>query len=151
MTVTEQFPGSVHAAQTLWEDTGRWTAWIDGLDSVTAVSADWPAAGAQVRWESGPAGRGEVTERVSEREPLTGIRTEVSDATLEGSQRVSFEPVGEETVLVTLSLEYRIRRRTLVTPLVDLLFVRGAMRSSLLATLERFGAELAAARPGSRD
>ncbi len=150
VAVSEQFPATVHAAQTLWEDTARWTTWVDGLDRVAEVSAGWPARGAHVRWESGPAGRGEVTERVSDREPLVSLSTEVSDETLQGTQRVSFEPVGEDTVLVTLSLDYRIRRRTLLTPLIDVLFVRRAMRASLLATLERFGGELAAARPRPR-
>ncbi len=150
VAVSEKFPATVHAAQTLWEDTARWTTWVDGLDRVVEVAAGWPAPGAHVRWESGPAGRGEVIERVSDREPLVSLSTEVSDETLQGSQRVSFEPVGEDTVLVTLSLEYRIRRRTLFTPLIDVLFVRRAMRTSLLSTLERFGGELAAARPRRR-
>jgi hypothetical protein len=60
---------------------------------------------------------------------------------------VTFTPA-EETVEVQLSLAYRVRKRNLFTPLVDLLFIRRAMALSLRATLERFGAELAAARAG---
>jgi hypothetical protein len=45
-----------------------------------------------------------------------------------------------------LSLEYQIKRSSLVTPLIDLLFIRRAMTVSLGATLARLGAELAASR-----
>ena len=55
-----------------WYDTGRWVAWVDGLDAVVSVDGDWPRVGATVSWQSGPAGRGRVTERVVGYEPLGG-------------------------------------------------------------------------------
>jgi hypothetical protein len=142
--VAEAFPASVHEAETCWYDTSRWPAWIEGLARVSAVEGEWPRAG-RVIWESGPAGRGRVVEQVIEHEPLAGQTVAVSDDSIDGLQSVSFTPV-EQGVEVQLTLEYRIKKRSPFTPLVDLLFIRRAMASSLRRTLARFGAELSAAR-----
>jgi hypothetical protein len=145
--VSLTFPGTVHQAETCWYDTDRWPAWVDGLARVGEVQGKWPEPGSSVRWESGPAGRGRVLERVVGYEPLGGQTLEVEDESMKGRQSVAFTPEGE-SVQVELSLQYRIKRRTPVTPVVDLLFIRRAMAISLRKTLERFGAELAAARRG---
>jgi hypothetical protein len=50
-------------------------------------------------------------------------------------------------VRVELSLAYKIRGRSPVTPLIDLLFIRRAMTASLEQTLSRFGVSLEAAHP----
>ena len=142
--VAEAFPGSVHEAETCWYDTRRWPAWIDGLARVVAVEGDWPSAG-RVIWESGPAGRGRVVEDVVEQEPLHGQTVAVEDDSIEGRQTVSFTPV-EAGVEVEVALSYRIKKRSVFTPLVDLLFVRRAMATSVRTTLLRFGAELSSAR-----
>jgi hypothetical protein len=139
--VTLGFPGSVHDAESLWYDTGRWVAWVDGLDAVVSVDGDWPRVGATVVWQSGPAGRGRVTERVVEYEPLGGQTVDVKDDALTGRQSISFAP-DEHAVEITLRLEYRVTKRSIVTPIVDLLFIRNAVRASLRATLARFGLEL---------
>jgi hypothetical protein len=145
VSVVESFPGSVHEAETVWYDTARWPAWIDGLDRVSAVDPRWPQRGASVTWESGPAGRGKVVERVVAYEPLGGQTVEVQDDSIEGRQAVKFTPAGAR-VNVELSLEYEIRQRSLFTPLVDVLFIRRAFRTSLESTLHRFGLELESAR-----
>ena len=44
----------------------------------------------------------------------------------------------------TLGLEYRLHRRSPLTPLVDILFIRRAMTLSLGRTLSRFGSQLQA-------
>lgn len=137
------FPGSVHEAETLWYDIDRWVAWVDGLEAIVSVDGDWPSVGASVVWQSGPAGRGRVTERVAEHEPLEGQTVEVQDDSITGRQSVTFTP-DEHAVEVTLRLEYRIKRRSPITPLLDVLFVRNAFKASLRATLHRFGVELAA-------
>jgi Polyketide cyclase / dehydrase and lipid transport len=139
--VTLGFPGSVHDAESLWYDTGRWVAWVDGLDAIVSVDGDWPRVGATVVWQSGPAGRGRVTERVVEYEPLDGQTVEVQDDAITGRQSVRFTP-DEHAVEITLRLEYRVTKRSIVTPIVDLLFIRNAVRASLRATLARFGLEL---------
>src|SRR5436309_4799876 len=64
VAATETYPGSVHEAEKVWYDTGLWPRFIDGLESVEEVTPNWPGVGAQVRWHSGPAGRGQVVERV---------------------------------------------------------------------------------------
>ncbi len=145
VSAVQTFPGSVHEAERVWYDTGRWPSWVDGLDRVTDVGSRWPQLGATVTWQSGPAGRGRVVERVVAYEPLSGQTVEVQDDSIRGRQTVEFAPA-DETVEVTLTLEYEIKQRSLLTPLVDLLFIRRAFRASLDATLRRFGLELEAAR-----
>ena len=145
VSAVETFPGSVHEAETLWYDTARWPSWVDGLDRVTGVEPRWPQPGATVTWQSGPAGRGRVVERVVAYEPLSGQTVEVQDDSIRGRQSVEFAPA-DEAVELTLTLEYEIKQRSPLTPLVDLLFIRRAFRTSLDATLRRFGLELEAAR-----
>jgi hypothetical protein len=135
-------PGSVHDVETLWYDTARWPSWVDGLTEIASVEGDWPGAGASVTWRSGPAGRGEVVERVVEHEPLSGQTIDVEDASIKGQQEVTFTPV-DGGVEVELALRYEIRDRSIITPLLDVLFVRRAMIRSLRTTLAGFGSVLA--------
>jgi hypothetical protein len=143
--VAQAFPGSVHEAETLWYDTRRWQLWIDGLERIVQVDGDWPRIGATVIWESTPAGRGRVCERVVGYKQLAGQQLEVGDDSINGRQSVAFSPVDDE-VEVELRLEYEIKKRSIFTALVDALFIRRAMATSMGATLARFGVELAAAR-----
>jgi hypothetical protein len=138
------FAASVLQAEARWYDTERWPAWIDGLSRVTGLEGDWPRAGAQVRWESHPAGRGRVTELVVSYEPSVGQTVAVEDDAIRGRQRVAFHELGEG-VAVELALEYELKARSIVSPLVDALFIRRAMTASLRSTLSRFGSELAGA------
>jgi hypothetical protein len=142
---TQFVEGSVHEAESCWYDTARWPAWVDELQRVTSVEGDWPRPGSVVRWESGPAGRGRVSERVVEYAPLEGQTLEVEDDAIEARQWVSFSPAGQG-VEVELILDYRIKRRSPVTPLVDLLFVRRAMAASMARTLARFAPVVAESR-----
>jgi hypothetical protein len=137
---------TVHEAEQLWYDTGTWERWVDGLERVLSVDGEWPALGASVNWRSVPAGRGQVTERVVAYEPLGGQTVAVEDDTIEGRQSVVFTPVDDGAEIV-LSLEYRIRKRSIITPIVDALFVRNAWRTSLRSTLTRFASELEARTP----
>jgi hypothetical protein len=73
------------------------------------------------------------------------MTAEVADASIRGLQSVTFVPDGDE-VTVVLALSYRLERRSPVSPLVDVLFIRRAVAASLQTTLHRFGVELAAAR-----
>ena len=133
-------PGRAADAEALWYDPHRWQAWIDGFGHVVSLSEGWPRRGAELVWESPPGGRGRVTERVVAYEMRTGQTLEVEDATLTGTQKVAFEP-GPDAVEITLSLEYRIKDRTALTPVVDLLFVRRAMTDALRRTVTRFANE----------
>ncbi len=148
VTVAEVLPATVHQAESCWYDTRGWPSWVDGLEQVEDTTAPWPAVGATVSWRSGPAGRGSVVERVSAYEPLDGMTVDVRDGSIDGRQSVAFTPV-EDGVEVRLTLSYEIRDRNPFTPLVDLLFIRRAMETSLRATLSGFGAELAHRRRGA--
>jgi hypothetical protein len=148
VTVAMSFPGTVHEAERSWYEVNRWPGWVDGVARIAEVRGSWPAVGAIVRWESGPAGRGLVLERVAWHEPLRGQTVEVEDESIQGRQTVLFSPV-PEGVEVSLRLEYEVRKRSIFTGLVDLVFIRGAIERSLRSTVTRFGAELAATRqPG---
>jgi hypothetical protein len=148
--VDQTFDGTVSEAERRWYDTERWSHWVDGLERVVEVRDGWPGVGASVVWESGPAGRGRVTERVIAHESLRGQAVEVADDSIRGRQTVTFIAAGSR-VRVALALEYELVNRWLLSPLVDLLFIRRAMAASLDATLSRFAVELRAARlPGER-
>ncbi len=146
VAVAAHLDATVHAAESLWYDVARWPSWVDGLARVDSVTDGWPGVGAVVVWESGPAGRGRVTERVLEHEPLSGQTVAVEDDSVRGRQSVTFTPV-DAGVEVSLRLEYELLQRSLFTPMVDALFIRRAIAVSLRATLSRFGAELAGPRP----
>ena len=133
-------PGRAADAEALWYDPHRWPAWVDGFGHVVSLEGDWPQPGARLVWESPPGGRGRGPGRVVAYEARTGQTLEVDDATLTGRQQVAFEPRADE-VEITLSLEYEIKDRTPLTPLVDGLFVRRALRDSLRRTLTRFANE----------
>jgi hypothetical protein len=139
------FEGSVHEAEAIWYETARWTTWVPGLERVEEVGAGWPKAGARVRWQSVPAGRGRVVERVLEYESLSGQTVEVEDDSIRGRQTVTFSPEHGK-VAVALSLSYELKQRSPLMPLVDMLFIRRAMTRALEQTLARFGAELEGTR-----
>jgi hypothetical protein len=131
--------GLASEAEALWYDPVRWPAWIDGFGHVVDVPTTWPAEGRLV-WNSTPGGRGRVLETVTAYEPRGGQTLAVEDSRLRGTQRVEFTP-GPDNVKITLSLDYELKERNPLTPLVDLLFVRRAIVASLRRTLARFARE----------
>jgi hypothetical protein len=139
-SATISVPGRAAEAEALWYDPARWASWIDGFGHVITLEGDWPEVGARVVWESPPGGRGRVQERVVAYESRTGQTLDVEDATMSGRQRVEFTP-GPDHVDVKLSLTYEIKDRKLITPVVDLLFVRRAMNDALRRTVTRFANE----------
>ena len=138
--------GGLAETEARWYDTAAWPRWMDGLDRVAEVTGAWPAAGASVIWDSNPAGRGRVTERVLDQAPGAGQTVEVTDGSLTGRQTVAFTPLAEGTE-VALELRYRLLRRSPVAALVDVLFIRRAVTASLERTLDRFAARAPAAGP----
>ncbi len=147
VTVTRRLAVSISEAERCWYDTTRWMSWVDGLDRVIEVSGDWPGVGATVIWESGPAGRGRVTERVTAYQPRRGQTVAVDDPSIRGRQTISFVAGGDE-IEVSLALEYELVRRSIVSPVVDRLFIRRAMLTSVASTLTRFVEGVAARPPG---
>lgn len=138
-------PGRAVEAERIWYDRTRWASWIDGFGHVSSLTGEWPHRGARLEWVSPPGGRGLVREVVTGYEPRLGQTLEVEDERLRGTQRVAFEP-GPDSTKITLTLEYELKERRAVTPVVDVLFIRRAMNDSLRRTLRRFATELAAAR-----
>jgi Polyketide cyclase / dehydrase and lipid transport len=134
--------GRAAEAEELWYDQTRWPTWIDGFGHVVRLDDEWPDAGARLVWDSKPGGRGRVVERVTSHVQRQGQTLEVEDERLRGTQTVAFTPAGDDTQ-IELSLEYRLKSRTPLTPLVDALFVRRAIRDSLSRTLARFANERA--------
>jgi hypothetical protein len=137
---TARVPGRVADAEELWYDPHRWAAWIDGFGHVSKLEGEWPQPGARLLWDSRPKGRGRVEERVMRYEPRTGQTLAVEDHRMTGTQTVAFAPE-EDEVHVSLTLEYKLKDRNPLTPVLDLLFIRRALRDSLQRTLDRFGHE----------
>ena len=130
-------PGRVVDAEALWYDPHRWAAWIDGFGHVNKLEGEWPQVGARLLWDSRPQGRGRVSERVAAYEPRSGQTLDVEDSRLLGTQRVAFEPEGDQ-VRVSLTLEYSLKEGN---RLLDLLFIRRALRDSMRRTVTRFAHE----------
>ncbi len=142
VTVSTRVPGgTVEAARELWFDVRRWPSFVDGFGHVVRQDPAWPAGGTLV-WQSTPHGRGRVIEHAGGR---------VEDERLTGRQEVEFAPA-PGGVEVTVALEYELRNRTAVTPVVDRLFIRRALRDALARTLRRYAIELEAevSAPGAR-
>ena len=134
-------PGRIVEAEELWYDPHRWAAWIDGFGHVNTLEGEWPKEGARLLWDSPPQGRGRVEERVVAYEARTGHTLAVEDAKLRGTQTVAFEAASGDEVRVTLTLDYQLKERSPLTPVLDPLFIRRALRESLRRTLARFGHE----------
>ncbi len=141
VSTTLSFPFPADAAEALWLDPQRWAAFVDGFARLTGVDERWPATGGKVVWETNEGGRGRVTETVTAREPGASLTTEVDDDQLTGLQTVTFTR-DEDGTTVGLALEYTIKQRNPLTPIVDRLFVRGPQRTALERTLHRFALEL---------
>jgi hypothetical protein len=132
--VATRVPGAtVEAARELWYDVRRWPTFVDGFGRVVRQEPAWPDAGTLV-WQSTPHGRGRVIEHANGR---------VEDERLVGRQEVTFAPA-EDGVEVTVRFDYELRNRTPVTPVVDRLFIRRAVRDALGRTLRRYAIELEA-------
>jgi hypothetical protein len=134
-------PGRISDAEAIWFDVRRWPTWVDGYGHLAKAEGAWPEVGAQVQWNSPPAGRGRVVERVLRHDPRVEQVVEVEDGKIRGRQTVAFEAVGTEETRVILSLDYELKERNALTPLVDVLFVSRAMRDSIKRTLAKFANE----------
>jgi hypothetical protein len=128
-------------ARRLWVDTGRWPTFVDGFGHVLEIDDDWPEPGAKVVWQSGPAGRGRVTERLR---TLTenSVISEVFDSQMHAIQAIRFEPA-EDGCDVFLSLDYELQTGGPLRKLTDVLFIRRSLAMALERTLTRFSREAA--------
>jgi hypothetical protein len=129
-------------AQQLWSDTARWPTFVDGFARIVELDPAWPRPGSKVIWESGPAGRGRVTERIRDLTPGEVVVSQVFEKQLSGTQRVTFEPDADGS-LVTVELEYELQKAGPLRALTDVLFIRRALSEMLARTLRRFSTEAA--------
>jgi polyketide cyclase/dehydrase/lipid transport protein len=126
-------------AQRLWVDTNRWPTFVDGFGHVLELDESWPDPGAKVVWQSTPAGRGRVTERIREYGDKLVAR-EVFDTQMSGREEVRFAPA-EDGCDVFLSLDYELQSSGPLRKLTDVLFIRRALAMALERTLTRFSRE----------
>jgi hypothetical protein len=128
------------AALRLWTDTDRWATFVEGFARTLERSPEWPAAGSRVVWESTPAGRGRVTEKVMEGEGPDRFVTVVFEERLSGTQ--TFRVVESEGgSRAELSLDYQLTKYGPLSGVADAIFIRRAIRDSLRRTLFRFAVE----------
>lgn len=127
------------AALALWADVSRWPSFIEGFARLVENDPGWPAPDARLVWESVPAGRGRVTEKVVESSE-DRIATMVFEDRLAGRQEFRVAP-GPGGAAVELSLEYTLTKYGPLGVVADALFIRRAIRDSLRRTLFRFGVE----------
>lgn len=129
------------AVEELWFDVRRWPSFVDGFAHVAKQEGGWPAAGGRLVWDSTARGRGRVIEKVTSHEPGQGQAVDFEDPRMRGTQEVRFTRLADGTA-IGLQLDYRLKDRNPLTPLVDLLFIRRSLRDSLRRTLTRFAQEL---------
>jgi hypothetical protein len=135
-----EVPLAPEAALRLWTDQSRWASFIEGFARVVESDPDWPAAETRVIWESIPAGRGRVTEKVVEPPAAGAFATMVFEDRLAGRQRFhAVESEGGARVEVTL--EYTLTRYGPLGAVADAIFIRRALRDSLRRTIARFAVE----------
>jgi inactivated superfamily I helicase len=128
------------AALRLWTNPARWSTFIEGFARIVEQDAGWPAEGARLVWESVPAGRGRVTEKVVTAPTADRFATRIFEERLIGVQ--TFRAAESESgSRVELSLEYALTKYGPLNAVADLIFIRRAVRDSLRRTLFRFGVE----------
>jgi uncharacterized membrane protein len=137
-------PVQVSAAEEVWYDLARWPSFVEGFHHVDKVDGTWPRAGARVVWDSIPAGRGRVAERVVSYEVRTGQQVEVEDPRMTGVQSVAFTPRPGGGSHIAVELEYRLKGSNALLALADVVFIRRSLRDALRRTVERFVREVRA-------
>ena len=128
------------AALRLWTDLRRWASFIEGFARVVEADHGWPGQDSRVIWESIPAGRGRVTEKVVVPPAAGAFSTMVFEDRLAGRQ--TFHAVESSGgAHVELTLEYTLTRYGPLGAVADAIFIRRALRDSLRRTIARFAVE----------
>jgi hypothetical protein len=129
-------------AYALWTDVSRWPTFVDGFARADRIDDAWPGEGAKLVWSGVPGGRGTVTERVVSAQPPLRHEVNVFEEKLDGTQRTTFTP-DEDGTVVEIELDYKVSVGGPLRPLVDVLFIRRAQNDALARTLRRYGTEAA--------
>lgn len=114
----------------LWIDTERMPAWIEGLSKVTDVSGPMDQAGTTyVAWFGRMASRNEILEV----DPPRFIRTRLGSWLLRGVTEATFEPEGGGT-----RVTQRFQTEGLLPSTAARLFAMGSWRGSFRGELATF-------------
>jgi len=136
-----EVPLAPESAAELWRDLSRWPSFVEGFARVLEQKGEWPSVDSRVVWESGPGGRGRVTEKVRENQPRR-FATLVYEQRLAGTQTAEFEPAqtdGHTTIRV--QLDYELVNAGPFSGITDVLFIRRALRDALSRTVRRYAVE----------
>ena len=134
------------AALRLWTDVSRMAELRRGACAGRRAGPRLAGGGRRAIWESVPAGRGRVTEKVAEGGP-DRFATLVFEDRLAGRQ--TFRAIESEGgARVELSLEYTLTKYGPLGPLADVIFIRRALRDSLRRTLDALRGRGARRKPG---
>ena len=125
----------------LWSEVRRWPTFIDDFGHPEGVDPEWPAAGSKLVWRSKPHGRGRVTQKVIVSEPPNRLQMLVFEDRLSGTQTATFEPGEDGRTIFALELEYTLTKAGVLGAITDYLFIRRALRDSLVRTCRRFASE----------
>ena len=104
------------------------------------MGANWPEPGTRLVWDSGPGGRGRVTEKVAASD-ATRFATKVYEDRLYGTQTAAFAPDPDGGARMRLTLQYELTGDNPFSAVTDLLFIRRALRDALGRTLDRVAVE----------
>ncbi len=126
-------------ALALWSDVERWPSFVEGFARRRELSPEWAAKGARIVWESGPGGRGRVTETVVEH-TADRFSTQVYEKALMGTQTLRVVPASDGSE-VELTLDYELAKYGPLSGIADAIFIRRALRDALRRTLFRFAIE----------
>ena len=136
-----EVPLAPERAAELWRDLNRWPSFVEGFARVVEQRGQWPAVDSRVVWESGPGGRGRVTEKVRENQSRR-FATLVYEQRLAGTQTAVFEPSATEGhSTLRVQLDYELVDAGPFAGLTDVLFIRRALRDALARTVRRYSVE----------
>lgn len=134
-------PLSPERAGALWRDLNRWPSFVEGFGRLVDQRGEWPAVDSRVVWESGPGGRGRVTEKVRENQPRR-FATLIYEQRLAGTQTAVFEPSQTDGhTALHVQLDYELVDAGPLSGLTDVLFIRRALRDALARTVRRYTVE----------
>ena len=141
MAAAGEVPLAPEQAAALWRDLSRWPSFVENFARVVEQRGQWPAVDSRVVWESGPGGRGRVTEKVRENQPQR-FATLVYEERLAGTQTAVFEPSQTEgNTMLRVQLDYELVDAGPFSGLTDVLFIRRALRDALARTVRRYTVE----------
>lgn len=141
-----EIPVAVADVWGLYFDPDRWRSWVDQFDH-TVTSDGYPDVGGTLVWQSNPAGRGRVAERVLAHEERRLHVVSFEDPSTTGTLEVRFEMAATgsggdgRNTRVEQKLDYKLSNGGPLNAVTDRLFIRSQMRGSLERSLVELKSE----------